>query len=272
MSEEKNEAGSQPVEITWLRRKLELREVYEMGLEFSFVSQDWRQCHPWVHCKDYLQDAVSSTHHNKAIECYGFEYDPKKWPPVYLGRTRVAVANGSDKEFGNKIPGVVDFLHQFEEKLHLIRTSARPVANPPKRYNDGRVVILEGSGRWMMSPPMLSMYSLLIRVGFCHKKGNAFTTTIKKLVGGDVEPYQEEDASQLSEAKTGIDRIMKYGYARIFFNDPKKNYPKDIDMYELHESSGIVAFASGESECIRKHWHRKLGPRKKTTATTNTAV
>jgi len=114
----------------------------------------------------------------------------------------------------------------------------------------------------MLSPPMLSMYSLLLRVGFCHKKGKPYTDTIKRIVKGEVKPYQREDAGQLEEAKSGIDRIMKYGYARIFYNDPKKNYPNK-DTYSIHDCSGICAFASGESKHISKHWHRKLAVSKK---------
>ena len=115
----------------------------------------------------------------------------------------------------------------------------------------------------MLSPPMLSMYSLLLRAGFRHKIGKPYTNTIEKLIEGEVKPYQREDAEQLEESKSGIDRIIKYGYARIFYNDPKKNYPGNVEIYNMHENAGIVSFTSGNSKRIQTYWHRKLSAAKK---------
>jgi hypothetical protein len=109
----------------------------------------------------------------------------------------------------------------------------------------------------MLSPPMLSLYTLLLRVGFCHTQGEDYAETIKKITGGTVPPYQSNDKSQLSSAQQGIERILKYGYAKIFFKDPKKNYPA-IATSNMHHHTGICSFSGGASKSHVGHWHRDL--------------
>ena len=49
-----------PVEITWTKKKLDLSEIYSIGLEYCFIGEKWQQCCAFVHCKDYLQDAIAA--------------------------------------------------------------------------------------------------------------------------------------------------------------------------------------------------------------------
>jgi len=245
-----------PVKIEWITKKYGMAQIYQSGLEYCFISRDWKQCCPMVLCKDFLQDAIQAMHHDKSVSIYGFTYNPQTCEPLYMGRTRVAIANASDKDFSAKIPALLDFLHQFEKKLHLVRTKARPTANPPKKYTSG-VWVLESSNRWMVSPPMLSMYTLLLRLGFCHTSGIDYAETIKEILDGKVTPYQTQDKSQLQNARPGIDKILKYGYAKIFFREPKKNYP-DVGTSAMHHNAGICAFTSGASKALVSHWHRNL--------------
>ena len=253
-SEEPKAGGS--IAVTWLTNKPQLAQVYSHGLEYCFVSHDWKQCCPFVFCKDFLQDAIQATHHGKTVGIYGFSYDPSHCEPLYMERTRIALANSKDKDFAVKLPAAVDFLNQIEKHLKLVRTIARTCSNPPNAYANG-IFILDSSNRWMVSPPMLSMYSLLLRVGFCHTKGDDYAETIKKVIEGKIPPYQTNDVGQLSSAKSGIDKILQYGYARIFYKDPKKNYP-DCNTSSMHNSTGIVSFAKGISKSVVDHWHRDL--------------
>jgi hypothetical protein len=250
------ENGSGPVEIEWMRAKPSMAQVYSQGLEYCFLSRDWKQCCPFVYCKDFLQDAILACHYGKTVNIYGFDYNPAACEPLYMDRTRIAVANAADKTFADKIPAVVDFMNQIEQKLKMVRTHARSCSNPQKAYSNG-VFIIDSSNRWMLSPPMLSMYSLLLRVGFCHVKGEDFADTVKKVVDGKVSPYQKNDRSQLASAQQGIEKILKYGYARIFHKDPKKNYP-DVNTSTMHYSTGIVSFSTGISKSVVPHWHRDL--------------
>jgi hypothetical protein len=250
------------VKIEWLKKKMSLSQAHSAGLnglEYCFVSKEHKQCCPFVLCEDFLQDAVMAMHHGKAVSIYGFQYDPKQYEPISVDRMKMVVAHSSDKKFGDKIPNMLEFLHCFERKLRLIRTGARRVDDPPKKYAKGGVYLLDGSSRWLLSPPMLSMYTLLIRVGFTHKAGDKYEQTVKNLLG---VKHQTRDVYQLKSAQDGIEKILKYGYPKIFFKDPTKNFP-DINVGSMHSSMGICAFTRNASEHFVKHWHRDLEKPKK---------
>lgn len=252
---------SKEVKIEWLGKRPSLSQIYSTGLEYCFISSDNRQCCPFVFCKDFLQDVIQAIYHKKTIKIYGFVYNPKECEPICMNRTKLAIVNSSDNEFNDKIPSLLDFVNQFEKKLKLIRTKARKIDNPPPKYKNG-AWLLESSNRWMLSPPMLSMYTLLLRIGFCHKKDNKYTDTLEGILSGKIKPYQREDNEQLEQAKNGIDKILKFGYAKVFFKDPQKNYP-DIATSNMHHHTGICSFSNETTKNYVSHWHRSLTQNKK---------
>lgn len=230
-------------------------QVYSSGLEFCFISEDLKQCHSFVYCKDFLQDAVQAHLHKKTARIYGFSYNPKKKPPLNMTRTTIAFANKSDKKLKDKIPNAIDFINQFSKKLKLTKTEIKEVSNPPKGYDN--VFVSYGSSRWMNSPPLLSMYTLLLRCGFVHTVGKDCMSTIEGIIGGKIKPYSSNDISQLRGAKNGINSILKLGYRAFFYIDTAKNYPKQASTDEMHELTGIVGFSSGLSKDVCSYWHRK---------------
>lgn len=245
-------------DVQWLKSSStgHIGQIYSSGIEFCFVSDDNRQCHPFVYCKDFLQDAVHGHLHNKRASIYGFSYDPASKPPISLKRTRIALANKSDKAFASRIPAMLEFLNYFAKQLKLKRTRAYEVTNPPKKYGSG-VFVTIGSPRWMNSPPLLSMYSLLMRVGLAHTVGADPMTTLEGVASGKVKPYQANDRTQLAGALKGIREILKVGYRKFFYIDTEKNYPKGAVIDTMHNSCGIVGFSSGYSRGVVPYWHRK---------------
>jgi hypothetical protein len=244
------------VQIQWLKDGSgHIAQIYSSGLEFCFVSDDMRQCHAFVYCKDFLQDVVHGFIHKKRASIYGFSYDPSTQPPLCMNMCRIALTNSSDKDFREKIPNVVDFVNQVAKKLHLKRTQAFEAIDPPKKYKKCGVFLLDGSSRWMNSPPMVSMYSLFVRCGFSHTKGKDFMETIDGIISGKIPPYQRNDRSQLTGAIKGINNILKVGYRKFFYIDNEKNYPKNTSVDILHNSGGIQAFSSGSN--VVPYWHRK---------------
>jgi len=246
------------VEIGWLSYKNGLSQVYNSGLEYSFVSKDNKQCCPFVYCKDFLQDALMAVHHQCPVNIYGFEYIAQSCEPICSEKTRIAITNAKDSKFSEKIPAMLHFLRQVERKLKLIRTTSLRVNNPPSKYAKCGVFLLEGSSRWMLSPPMISMYSLLIRIGFVHTIGDSYEKTIENVAKGTVNPYQSNDKVQIEKAKSGIEKILKYGYAKLFWKDIVKNYPK-VNTSSMHNYFGIMAFSEPKNPYKQpKHWHRKI--------------
>jgi hypothetical protein len=236
-------------------QKQNLNEIYSSGMQYAMVSRVGELCTPFIHCRDYINEAIWATLHQKPASIYGFTYNPKTMPPIDLENIRLLLVNSQDKSLIEKANNVIEFINQFEKHLHLDLSVAEVVTDGiPNKYNGGLLIV--GSGRWQEAPPLLSMYTLLLRVGFTHKIGDSWENTINNILNGSVAPYQKNDKNYLVSAKKAIDDIMKIGYRPFFYVEPKKNYPENIDIGTLHNSSGIVGFSSGQTKGIVKYWSR----------------
>lgn len=244
--------------IEWYKKRCTASQVYTGGLQYALVSPGEKQCSPFVYCKDFLQDAVQAYLLNMRRNIYRFVYDPKEHEPVDLRATRILLGNSSDCYMSEKIPGCLDFINQFEEKLKIRKSQVFECLNPPKRYQNSGVWLFESSRRWIKSPPMLSLYTLLLRLGFVHTLGNDFTQTMKGVRVGKILAYQEQDRSQLKYAQKGIDRILKFGDRRIFHRNIAQNYPRRVSISVMHNNCGIVGFAQEEIKDAFPHWYRPL--------------
>ena len=154
-----------------------------------------------------------------------------------------------------KIPNCLNFLHQIEKNLRMSLTVARECSNPPHKYALGGVWLFESSKKWLISPPMVSLYTLLVRVGFSHPIGANYQDTIKKIIDNQIKPYQWEDKSRLSGGKSGIDYIFKHGVSKIFHRNIKDNYPR-VRVNTLHNDFGIMGFARNATKKYVPYWHR----------------
>jgi hypothetical protein len=230
-------------------------QIYSNGLEFACATKT-KQCSHFVYCKDFLHDAVWAQLYNKEIEIHGFKFDSAK-NPIDLDLTRMLMANSSDEHFASKIPAVLDFIHQVEKVLKLRRTTAEICENPSEEYDNG-VFLLESSQRWMSSPPLLSMYTLLLRCGFVHTVGDDFIKTLNGIQSGDIKAYQGNDQDFLVDSRPAIDLILALGYRKIFFIDIKKNYPEYLEASVLHHDFGIRGYCwATETKSRIPYWHRK---------------
>lgn len=246
------------INIKWLKTQSNsIAQIYSSGLEFCFISDNLEQCHPFVFCKDFLQDAIYGFLHNKKASIYGFSYDPSTKPRLSMKRTRIALANQQDKDFAKKIPNTLDFINQFARKLRMKKTYVFESMDNPKKYSKCGIFVTDGSAKWMNSPPLISMYSLLMRCGFVHTIGEDFMTTIDGILKRKIKPYQSNDLTQLSGAINGIKKILDIGYRKFFYIDSQKNFPKTADIGTMHSSCGICGFSSGYSKNVVKFWHRK---------------
>ena len=104
--------------------------------------------------------------------------------------------------------------------------------------------MFEGSRRWISSPPMLSMYSLMIRIGFVHKIGTPFMQTLEDVKSGKTKPYQQRDKMWLKSVDMGIKKIMRVGDRKIFHKEIELNYPEDMKIETIHNRLGIMSYAS----------------------------
>lgn len=248
-----------PLVVQWKPKRSRIEQEFTEGIEFAFLSSDNKQIHQFVYCKDFMQDAIQGFLNNKKISIYGFIYDPNKSDtiPLCLDKTRILVSNWKDKLFRSRIDNCLDFLHQIETKLKMKKSDISECDNPSPCYKKAGVWLFDGSKRWMQSPPMISLYTLLIRVGFTHTVGDNFSKTIKNIIEYNVTPYREDDQDYLRDAEEGINWILDKGDRKIFDRDIKKNYPW-ITTYEMHDSCGIVGFSQGYARNFCPAWYSKL--------------
>jgi hypothetical protein len=249
--------------IRWKNVSLnqKILQIYAKGIEYAFVSDNNIQCHNFVWCKDFLHDVVYSCVNNRPFEIYKFKFDPSIDPKPDLNKIKLLITNPKDKKFESKIPDCLDFLNQIEKKLKIKKTIVRKCCSPPDGYESG-VFLLEGSKRWLNSPPMVSLYSLLIRVGLLHTFGCAFNLTLEKIKLGSLKPYQKFDKKWLTEAHAAFEKIFRLGDKKVFSTDIKKNYPQNMIIDTVHNRLGIMGFAndivskSHNSPVLVPHWHK----------------
>lgn len=244
--------------VVWYSGSASLSQAVHGGIEFAHISREDHQVGPWVFCKDYLQDAIWGTVNKKVASIYGYYFDPKQEQKPTVLRARLLITNSGDTTMRDKVPLCEDFVHQVEDTLGIVmKTTFQECENPPGKYKRSGVWLVEGSRRWVTSPVMLSMYTLLLRTGFVHTLGTPFMETIDAIVKGKIPPYSSVDRSRLTGAVEGIRRILKEGDRNIFHTSAKENYPSKADVGTVHNSMGIMGFTSGVTKSVVPHWHRK---------------
>lgn len=243
-------------------QKSKILQIYRKGLEYALVSDNYEQCNEFVLCKDFLQDIIFATIHNKKIQIYNFEFDPKIDFKPSLKKIRLLVTNSSDKKFRKKIFNSLNLVNKVEKQLDIPNSIVRNCNNPPEQYKDCGVFLFEGHKRWLNSPPMLSFYTLLIRIGFNHKPENSYKQTIEDTLLGNLKPYQKKDVIWLKQAQLGIEKIEKLGDKSIFFRNIKSNYP-DFPINDIHNCLGITGFSCDIQEKLKGNkvtvpgWHKE---------------
>lgn len=253
--------------IKWHPKTLKVSQIPKQGLEYAFCSKDYVQIHQFVWCKDFMQDVVYATVTKKQVSIYGFSYNPEEAPPLDTEKTRLLLNSFRDTNFGSKVfGGLKDFLTQIERQLKMVPTRFEIAENPHPRYRKSGIYLAIGSKRWMQSPPMISLYTMLLRVGLVHTKGEDFAQTIAKVKSGELKPYfgnrSDNDKSLLSRTEKGFNRILRHGDRKLFHQNIEKNYPLkakgdlDFSIHTLHDTCGLVGFSSDSTAYNFPHWHR----------------
>lgn len=249
--------------IQWrpLPANSKILQIYSRGLEYSLVSDDYKQCHNFVWCKDFLHDVMHATLNNRTIDIYKFRYNPSENPHPSLNKIRLMITNSKDKRLKKKIPNCLDFLNQIEEKLKIKKSIVRQCWMPQEPYRAAGVFMFEGSKRWIQAPPMLSLYSLLLRVGLSHKVGDSFTKTINGIKNRTIRASQKYDRKWLESIEPALDKLFRLGDRKIFHKNIQENYPKRFVIDVVHHRLGIIGFSAdilyaalGESVIV-PHWH-----------------
>lgn len=252
-------------DVKWHPKTNRICQIPKEGLEFAMLSSKYEQLNQLVWCKDFMQDVIWSHLNQTPISIYGFTYDPHLSPAPSMNRVRLLITNYKDHDFGEKLKNqALPLLHAVEERMKMSKTVLEKSKNCPPIYKKAGVWILDGSKRWLKSAPMLSLYTLLIRVGLVHNPAESLEVTLTKIKDGKLKSYWDEknrDKVMISDALIGISKILLYTDQKIFSSDLKKNYPSEIksgkmNVYSMHDKCGIVGFSRETTKNYFPEWHK----------------
>lgn len=249
--------------VLWYPQRVheKVLQIYKSGLEFALVSEDNAQCHPFVLCKDFLHDVAHSCIHGYPLDIYRFRYDPATQPTCCFKQTKVLFSNSKDWSLERRIAGLKDFVNQIETSLRMKASVVRKCKSPPATYKKSGVFMIQSSRRWMASPPMLSLLTLLVRVGLAHRQGDHYKATVRAIIKGELAPYQKKDRKWLRLVEPVLHKVIRIGDRRLFHGDLASNYP-NLPIEDVHNSLGVVGLASDMiaarlgREVLVPHWHR----------------
>ena len=206
-------------------------------------------------CKEYVLDSVLHCL-NGRVYC---NIGPSN--PISVKRVRIVLTMGehfhSNRHSGivlkEKLENILDLLHQVESELKIRKTVLYKFSKI-KQVNPNNTFFVEGSPRWIKSPPMLSFYTLLMRLGLFHEVGTDYMKSLQDFISGKLDCYPH-DKTILKRAFPGIKRILKHGDKKIFFKETRHNYPNSI-QFNIH-GMGIADFGEAARPELMPHWHRK---------------
>lgn len=237
--------------ITSFKKDKHYSEIYDSGLQFSFISQEGAQCFAFALCKDFLQDAIWAQVNKKPVSIHQFSYDSSKNPPLDLETLRLAVRIKDAKvqtPLKELLQGSVRLLNQIEVGLEFNATLLEYGGN-----HDGEVWVFLGDKRWMLAPPLLSFYTSALRAGLGY-------------TGDDYHAHLESDAvlcpalaknepSYLKRGKPFRDLLREVQLSELVGDTVEKNYPSEVPAYSMHNSTGYIAYSQGTiPQSLRPLW------------------
>jgi hypothetical protein len=161
------------VTVEWFPSTNLLIEAYQQTeFRFSFAGPPdkngiFKQCHVWTKCRDFLPDAVRATIINKTFSIYGFNFNPNNNPVLDLDTMRMLVyksdlKSANETEFEDKMFFGINLLNHYER---IMKINPSVLYRTKENYNNKPVYLFVGNGEWMRSPFLISLYTLLIRLG-----------------------------------------------------------------------------------------------------------
>ncbi len=182
---------------------------------FSILNQDGEMIGPLVHCKSYMTSRLWGLTNGGDSLNHSYSYD-KIWPKSDLLYTRLLVAKRgvSSGEFEKEVKLAIDLVNQVEKELGLLPSKYYEIKGVPTEYSPALLVV--GSKRWMLAPPMFNLYLLLLRSGQIHTPGQDYMKAATACGAGKLVKF-----------------LVENKYWKVFGKEVEKNWPKD-------QSSSII--------------------------------
>jgi hypothetical protein len=216
-------------------------------VQFGFVSENASIVGRTHSCRDYLIDLL--IRQINGADFYTLDYVHQLGPRVCLMQMRLSVIRRNIHD--DDVERTLDLVHQMEDLLNIRpRSMVRTLKFSDSNF--GPIMLWLGSKEWLIAPPMVSLYSLLIRVGQWHIVGNKWDQTWSDCIQTE---RSSRDWTNLSSGRLGIDRLIGDGIVATFGTDIKRNYPLTED-HNTHGYYGLSSFTSKSCKHLCPHWYK----------------
>lgn len=226
-----------------------LAEIYQaVETKFAFISppkEGNAQCNSFAKCRDFLHDMVKTHLIKGKMSLYGLAYEFGKHPKLDTRLLRMAVYHDKTKKgakeiekFEAEVRQGVAYVNHYEQLAGLKRrTTMVRAAN-----KDKAIWILTGPSFWLKAPYLVSMFTMLIRLG---DKSVKFSNT-EELVAGFKKIANnaaggDNDAKYLKACHDKMHLVVTN--AKTLFWSKGTWYPsyynKDINIGTFHNNGGI---------------------------------
>jgi len=249
------------VKIETFKAKDHLAEIYgSPQMTFSFLSapkEGNKQCCLPVRCRDFLQDAIRATLTKKPASIYGFKFDYEKNPKLDILRTRMLINIPKERTVLKTADKIIEdglkLIHYYENLAGIVTKTT------VKSNEEGYVVV--GSNFWMFSPAVISLYTLLFRLGEYDLKFETDKDDLVKAYESLVnkkETYSDYAIEYLREVYKVLEDFVRYYKLSIDGKKFDNIYYEDIPIRSFHGNSGIVSFCNTNKDGLYKEQYAKF--------------
>lgn len=186
------------------------------------------QCHQFVHCRDFMLDALVGVEDNRDMGIYGFSYS-KENPRPDIDTTSVLikfVSDGALKCFQNNF----DILRSIEDQMGFNHTIVEVVDYPQKEV----VAWVVGDARWQRATVLFSLYTYLLKCLTYEIKSK--TGWMEEIRTADTVESRYMDPVHIQYLIDNAQTILDKYTTVSGFADQKGRGP-----YQIHDVSGFVA-------------------------------
>ena len=234
-------------------------EIYQsFNMKFSFanvVDGKILQCHQWVKCRDFLHDAIRTMLTGNKSSIYSFVFEKGKNTDISMDKIRFLISKKdiveTPAEFKAILTKSLKLINYFEALIGEDLSTVQKV-EPDKKAGYKHVWLFTGPRFWLEAPYLVSLYTLLLRLGD-KKLEFKDTASLRKAfekLSKEAIPSNENDLRYLKAVWSKVEMVVtkhkelanpgKDGFSDLYY--------KDAGISSFHNSTGIV------SACGLKTW------------------
>jgi len=210
-----------------------LVEGRSYGMAFAFINKKYETVHPISPCKDYMNDIVWAENTGKYCGVYGLSYTPTM---DFLANSKgekyntfeMVITDSTDSKSAkffklnqNQLLNSLDLVNKFETKLGIPHSQIELC--PDNIFN-----IVRFDKKWVEEVYMISLYTLLWRIGMIYNKETEVLEYIKSTKVPSI------DVSICQGAFPQIEKIWNEGTLN------KNTLKPELNSYTVHNNLGIV--------------------------------